>query len=88
MSEARQVAREKITALIEERLGVEVPASDADLIEAGLIDSLALVTLIVGLEDTFGCQLPMDDFDVDRFRSVDAMVDFMGTAGVLPDLVV
>jgi D-alanine--poly(phosphoribitol) ligase subunit 2 len=88
MSEARQVAQEKITALIEERLGVEVPGTDADLIEAGLLDSLALVTLIVGLEDTFGCQLPMDDFDVDRFRSVDAMVDFMGTAGVLPDVVV
>jgi acyl carrier protein len=87
MSDARQEAREKIAALIEERLGVEVPASGADLIEAGLIDSLALVTLIVGLEDTFGCQLPMDDFDVDHFRSVDAMVEFLAAAGVLPDLV-
>lgn len=86
MSDARQVAREKVVALIEERLGVAVPGSDADLIEAGLIDSLALVTLIVGLEDTFGCQLPMDDFDVDRFRSVDTMVEFLGTAGVLDPL--
>lgn len=81
--ESRDQASEKIVALVEERLGVEVPGTDADLMEAGLIDSLALVTLIVGLEDTFGTQLPMDDFDVDRFRSVDAMVDFLDAAGVL-----
>lgn len=87
MSDARQDAREKVTALIEERLGVAVPHSGADLIEAGLLDSLALVTLIVGLEDTFGCQLPMDDFDVDRFRSVDAMVEFLADAEVVTDLV-
>lgn len=83
MSESRDDARDKIVALVEERLGVEVPASDTDLIDAGLLDSLALVTLIVGLEDTFVCQLPLDDFDVDRFRSIDAMVEFLASSGVL-----
>ena len=39
--------------------------------------------MIVGLEETFSCELPLDGFDVDRFRSVDAMTGFLSEAGVL-----
>lgn len=74
--------RARIQSLLEERLGIEVPDASTDLLEEGLLDSLALVTLIVALEDTFGCALPLDDFDVDRFRSVDAMAEFLAEAGV------
>ncbi|MEJ2864255.1 acyl carrier protein [Actinomycetospora flava] len=76
---------ERLTDLVRDRLGVEVPAPDTDLVAEGLLDSLALVTLIVGLEDTFGCQLPLDDFDIDRFRSVDAMAAFLTEVGVTAD---
>ncbi|MDD7940095.1 acyl carrier protein [Actinomycetospora lutea] len=73
---------DQLTDLVRDRLGVDVPSSDTDLIAEGLIDSLALVTLIVGIEDTFGCRLPLDDFDIDRFRSVDAMAAFLVESGV------
>ena len=73
---------DQLIDLVRDRLGVEVPSSDTDLVDAGLIDSLALVTLIVGIEDTFGCRLPLDDFDIDRFRSVDAMAAFLAEVGV------
>ncbi|MFC5140073.1 acyl carrier protein [Actinomycetospora rhizophila] len=76
---------EQLTDLVRDRLGVEVPSPDTDLVAEGLLDSLALVTLIVGLEDTFGCQLPLDDFDIDRFRSVDAMAAFLAEVGVTAD---
>jgi D-alanine--poly(phosphoribitol) ligase subunit 2 len=72
----------QLTGLVRDQLGVDVPSSDTDLVAAGLLDSLALVTLIVGIEDTFGCRLPLDDFDIDRFRSVDAMAAFLAEAGV------
>jgi len=72
----------QLTDLVRDQLGVDVPSSDTDLVAAGLLDSLALVTLIVGIEDTFGCRLPLDDFDIDRFRSVDAMAAFLAEAGV------
>ena len=72
----------QLTDLVRDQLGVDVPSSDADLVAVGLLDSLALVTLIVGIEDTFGCRLPLDDFDIDRFRSVDAMAAFLGEAGI------
>ena len=76
---------EQLTDLVRDRLGVEVPSPDTGLVAEGLLDSLALVTLIVGLEDTFGCQLPLDDFDIDRFRSVDAMAAFLAEVGVTAD---
>ena len=75
-------ATERLIDLVRDRVGVEVPSADTDLVAEGLLDSLALVTLIVGLEDTFGCQLPLDDFDIDRFRSVDAMAAFLAEVGV------
>jgi D-alanine--poly(phosphoribitol) ligase subunit 2 len=72
----------RLTGLVRDQLGVDVPSSDTDLVAVGLLDSLALVTLIVGIEDTFGCRLPLDDFDIDRFRSIDAMAAFLAEAGV------
>jgi D-alanine--poly(phosphoribitol) ligase subunit 2 len=72
----------QLTDLVRDQLGVDVPSSETDLVAAGLLDSLALVTLIVGIEDTFGTRLPLDDFDIDRFRSVDAMAAFLAEAGV------
>jgi D-alanine--poly(phosphoribitol) ligase subunit 2 len=72
----------QLTDLVRDQLGVDVPSSDTDLLAVGLLDSLALVTLIVGIEDTFGCRLPLDDFDIDRFRSVDAMAAFLAEAGI------
>ncbi len=68
----------RISAIIRDSLGVEVPSTDTDLIESGLVDSLALVSLITEIEQQFGFQLPLDDFDVDAFRTVDRLADFVG----------
>lgn len=73
----------RITDLIRDRLSVEVPAADTDLIESGLLDSLALVMLITALEEAFACELPLDDFDLERFRSVERIAEFLRSAGVL-----
>lgn len=83
MGDGPETVVARISALIEERLGIAVPAPDADLIDAGLLDSLALVNLIVGLEDTFACELPLDDFDVSWFRSVQRIAEYLENAGVL-----
>ena len=60
---------ERVVALIREALLVEVDDPDLDLIEADLIDSLALVSLITEVEAAFGIELPLEDFDIDKFRS-------------------
>jgi D-alanine--poly(phosphoribitol) ligase subunit 2 len=48
-----------------------------------MLDSLALVMLITTLEDTFACELPLDDFEIERFRSVERIAEFLRSAGVL-----
>lgn len=83
MSEVPQNVIDKISELIEERLGIQVPSPETDLIDAGLLDSLALVNLIVVLEDAFACEMPMEDFDIAWFRSVRSIAEYLDGAGVL-----
>jgi D-alanine--poly(phosphoribitol) ligase subunit 2 len=72
----------RIAELIGRTLLIEVPSPDTDLIDSGLIDSLALVTLITEIEAEFGLQLPLDEFEIERFRSVDQIAAYV--AAYLP----
>jgi acyl carrier protein len=72
----------QVVELIRDVLQVEVPAPDTDLVDAGLIDSLALVTLITEVELEFGIRLPIDDFDLNGFRSAEQIAAVVaGQAG-------
>jgi D-alanine--poly(phosphoribitol) ligase subunit 2 len=64
---------ERIGELVRDTLGVLAPGPDVDLIETGLIDSLALVTLIAELESEFDIQFPLESFDVEDFRTLERM---------------
>jgi D-alanine--poly(phosphoribitol) ligase subunit 2 len=48
------------------------------LIETELLDSLALVMLIAEIEQEFGFELPLDGFDVERFRTIDRLAELVG----------
>jgi D-alanine--poly(phosphoribitol) ligase subunit 2 len=67
----------QIAELIGRTLLIEVPSPEVDLIDTGLIDSLALVTLITEIEAEFGLQLPLDEFDIERFRSVEQIAAYV-----------
>ena len=64
---------ERIGELVRDTLGVLPPGFDVDLIETGLIDSLALVTLIAELELEYDIQFPLESFDVEDFRTLERM---------------
>ncbi|MGC4109771.1 MAG: phosphopantetheine-binding protein [Nocardioides sp.] len=72
-----------MVALIEATLQVDVPDPGVDLIDAGLIDSLALVSLITEIEDEFAVALPLDEFDIERFRSATQIAAYV--ADYLPE---
>ena len=72
-----------ILKLIRDRLNIDVVHVDVDLIETGMIDSLALITLITALEERFGCELPLDDFNLDNFRSARRIAQYLDDSGVL-----
>jgi acyl carrier protein len=72
-----------ILELIRNRLNIDVVDVDVDLIETGMVDSLALVTLITALEERFACELPLDDFDIDNFRSARRITRYLDASGLL-----
>ena len=72
---------DRVQLLISDNLSIEVPSTDTDLIDSGLLDSLALVTMIAGIEEHFQVELPLDDFDVERFRSVDRIAAYLAEVG-------
>ena len=43
------------------------------------LDSMAVVTLITGLEDRFSIVVDDDDIDGDTFATVGSLVDFVGS---------
>jgi acyl carrier protein len=61
----------RIAALIGETLFVDPPAPDEDLIDAGFINSLAVITLIDAIESEFGVQFPLNEFGIEDFRTID-----------------
>jgi acyl carrier protein len=72
-----------ILELIRDRLNIDVVDVDVDLIKTGMIDSLALVTLIAALEELFACELPLDDFDIENFRSARRITQYLDASGLL-----
>lgn len=59
-----------LQTLFAELFHIERPPADADLLEAGLLDSFQLVELIAGIERRFGVHLDIDQFELDDLRSL------------------
>jgi D-alanine--poly(phosphoribitol) ligase subunit 2 len=68
-----------ITNILVGKVHVEVPSPTTDLMKAGVIDSITLVELIVGIEEQFGIQVPLEEIEIDHFRSVEVMADFVSS---------
>ena len=68
MPEAEVVA--VINRIFNETLSITPPAPDVDIIDAALLDSLGLVTLLFELEQELGLQMPLETLEVDDFRSI------------------
>jgi acyl carrier protein len=61
---------QKLTELFAKKLNLEVSSVDTDVVETGLLDSLALVELLAQLEETFGISVSTDDLELENFRSI------------------
>ena len=69
--------QQRIQAIFNERLKVDIPAVDIDLFETGLIDSLVFVDLLLALEEEFSMEIALDQVNLDDFRSVARIADFI-----------
>jgi acyl carrier protein len=50
---------------------------DADLMDEIGLDSIQILEVVVGLEETFGVSFEDADFDIENFRSVRAIGQFV-----------
>lgn len=48
-------------------------ADGDDLIEGGLVDSLQFVDFVLLVSELSGREIPLDDIDIERFRTLDAI---------------
>jgi acyl carrier protein len=74
---ATEAVTDRVQRLFVETLNVEVPSPDTDLIEGGLLDSLALVELLFALEREFAVTIALENLDIDTFRSIRTIAEFV-----------
>jgi acyl carrier protein len=68
---------QEIQALFAEKLMLEVPAPDQNLLESGALDSLRLVELLFSLEQHFGIRIAMEELDTEDLRSIESIAQFV-----------
>ncbi len=67
----------QISALLAKQFHLEVPSPETDLIDTGYLDSLMFVEFLAQLEVEFGIQVSHDDLELDRFRTILRIADFV-----------
>ena len=70
---------QRIQTVLHGRLQIDAPALDEDLFEAGILDSLSFVDMLVALEREFSIQIPLDQVDLNDFRSVSRIVHYIAS---------
>jgi D-alanine--poly(phosphoribitol) ligase subunit 2 len=68
----------QITGFFATKLHATVPSPDADLVEAGILDSLALIELVMFLSQDLQVDVPLDD--IDGFRSIRRIAGLVAAA--------
>jgi len=64
---------ERIRELFLTKLQIEPPADGVDMIEAGILDSLNVVALLLHGEQQLGLKVTVDDVEIDDFRTIDGI---------------
>ena len=70
---------ERLRALFVDELNIIVPADDTDLLKSGLLDSLALVEVLVRVEQLFGLTVDYEELEIEAFRSIRSIAELIAT---------
>jgi len=69
--------RERIAEIFADKLHIEVTSPDTDLMQSGLLDSLALVELLFHLEQELGIKIALETLELENFRSIERIAEFI-----------
>ncbi len=76
--ESREV-RDRIRTVFRTNLGLEIPSDDTDLLDAGILDTMSFVELLLHLESNFGIAFNLSDIDFENFRSVQKIARYISS---------
>lgn len=66
--------QDRLMALLRDKLELEVPSAETDLMEGGMMDSLTFVELVFHIEQEFGISISIDKLELEYFRSPASIV--------------
>ena|SRR5437899_11986390 len=69
----------QIGRIFEEKLHLEIPSVETDLLDTGVVDSMAFVELLNQLEQEFGITVSIEDLEIDNFRSIEKIAEFVAS---------
>jgi len=67
-----------LVAIFRDALAIELESVHVDVIDSGILDSLALVTLLFEVEQRMGIEVPLEQLDLDDLRTVASMAGVFG----------
>jgi acyl carrier protein len=71
---------DRLNRIFSEKLLLEIPSPHTDLLDSGLLDSMAFVELLLNLEREFGYRVDMETLDMESFRSVASIAELVAVA--------
>lgn len=66
-----------VAQILVEKLNVDLPSHDVDLLDTGRLDSLGFVDLVVHLEERFAISVALESIEFDDFRTVRSIAAFV-----------
>ena len=67
----------QLVKLFLDKLNLEVPSIETDLMEAGILDSLTLVDLLTEIERAYKIRISIEDLELDSFRTICSIAEFI-----------
>ena len=77
MSKSRDDRISELQGVLQRNLNIEPPEPSVDIIETGLLDSLALVEMLFSIEHELGVEIPVDRLELDDLRSISAIAQLI-----------
>jgi methoxymalonate biosynthesis acyl carrier protein len=72
---------ERIMSWFANDLSLEIPSVDTNLFDTGVLDSLAFEQLLLHLEREFGVTTSVADLEIDHFKSIARIAEFVSGHG-------